>query len=325
MLTAYLEGQDENGSLFIKKEAVDVVLDLKNDDTAATGGALTIGSDAGTVASVNGKNGSKLDVLAKSTTVKVVVSLAAKDITDDITIELTATDFVGTISMTVNYKGETKTVSIPEDTASWLDVLKAAGWDNDYTARSGKVRLDSDWTKGETVGTITDTAFVTGGKVKDKLSVTFGCVEMGRAADTNTEFAGTDVIAWTAGTTAWTTQTTKYFMAPGEEITAVVDLSKVTATGGTAVAAGAAPSIAIGGATNAASVSANVTGLAVKTAADDDTAVSATTSWDATAKKVSIGGVAEDNVITAGKVTFTIVVGETADAGLTITTANPTT
>ena len=226
--------------------------------------------------------------------------------------------------MTVNYKGETKNLTLPENVARWSEVLKAAGWDDSVAATSGKVRLDSDWTKGEAVSSAIGSDFKTGSKVTDGLSVTFGCVEMGRAADTNPAFVGTDVIAWTAGTTAWTTQATKYFMAPGEEITAVVDLSKVTATGGTAVAAGAAPSIAIGGATNAASVSANVTGLAVKTAADDDTAVSATTSWDATAKKVSIGGVAEDNVITAGKITFTIVVGETADASLTITTANPT-
>ncbi|MCI9027490.1 MAG: hypothetical protein HFF47_05530, partial [Lawsonibacter sp.] len=314
------DGADE---LYIKKEAQEITIELT--DTAATAGKMTVAAGNGKVISVDGKAGSALATQDKAFTVDVVVELTAADITGDITdLALSLSDFVGDVSMTVTYNGETKTVSIPEDTGSWLDVLKAAGWDNDYTARSGKVRLDSDWTKGEAVGTITDTAFVTGGKVKDKLSVTFGCVEMGRAADTNTAFAGTDVIAWTAGTTAWTTQATKYFMVPGEEITAVVDLSKVTATGGTAVAAGAAPSIAIGGATNAASVSANVTGLAVKTAADDDTAVSATTSWDATAKKVSIGGVAEDNVITAGKVTFTIVVGETADASLTITTANPT-
>ena len=315
------DGADE---LYIKKEAQEITIELT--DTAATAGKMTVAAGNGKVISVDGKAGSALATQDKAFTVDVVVELTAADITGDITdLALSLSDFVGDVSMTVTYNGETKTVSIPEDTGSWLDVLKAAGWDDSVAATSGKVRLDSDWTKGEAVSSAIGSDFKTGSKVTDGLSVTFGCVEMGRAVDANPAFVGTDVIAWTAGTTAWTTQATKYFMAPGEEITAVVDLSKVTATGGTAVAAGAAPSIAIGGATNAASVSANVTGLAVKTAADDDTAVSATTSWDATAKKVSIGGVVENNVITAGKVTFTIVVGETADAGLTITTANPTT
>ena len=260
---------------------------------------MTITSDNGTVTSVGGKNGSKLEALNATKGVKAVVSLAAKDITDDITIKLTATDFVGTISMTVNYQGKTKTVSIPEDTASWINVLKAAGWDNDYTARSGKVRLDSDWTKGEAVGTIGND-FKTAGKITDKLSVTFGCVEMQR---------GTDNLGNNNTTAAWTvngaemTESKAYYMVKGEKITVALETN---ATGLTLVDASA--TLEIDGADNS-NVSAEA-GTYTYTEADAESGTA--TAADGA---VTLAGAAGGKFV-SGTSTFTITVGDDGDTAL---------
>ena len=303
---------DGADKLYIKKEAQEITIELTDDDETA--GKMTVAADNGKVISVDGKAGSALATQTEGFTVDVVVELTAADITGDIAnLALSLSDFVGDVSMTVTYNGKTKTVSIPEDTTSWLDVLKAAGWDNDYTARSGKVRLDSDWTKGEAVGTITDTAFVTSGKVKDKLSVTFGCVEMGRTADAS-DYDGTGAVTWTVNGGAMDVASTNtYFMVAGEEITVAIDLSKLT----TAIT-NAKQKIELGGTVANVEASVTVTGLAAKKTADDSVVDPAPTAVPgATGVDVSLGlGTGEET--TAGTVTFTITVGDTDTKDLTL-------
>ena len=313
-LQTYLEGKDETAALYIKKEAIDITLDLKNTDASENmDGAMTITSDNGTVTSVGGKNGSKLEALNATKGVKAVVSLAAKDITDDITIELTATDFVGTISMTVNYKGVTKNLTLPENVANWSEVLKAAGWDDSVAATSGKVRLDSDWTKGEAANSTIGSDFKTGGKVTDGLSVTFGCVEMGRTADAS-DYDGTGAVTWTVNGGAMDVASTNtYFMVAGEEITVAIDLSKLT----TAIT-NAKQKIELGGTVANVEASVTVTGLAAKKTADDSVVDPAPTAVPgATGVDVSLG-LGTGEATTAGTVTFTITVGDTDTKDLTL-------
>ena len=302
------DGADE---LYIKKEAQEITIKLT--DTAASSGKVTVAAGNGKVISVDGKAGSALAKQDKDFTVDVVVELTAADITGDITdLALSLSDFVGDVSMTVTYNGETKTVSIPEDTASWLDVLKAAGWDNDYTARSGKVRLDSDWTKGEAVGTIGND-FKTAGKITDKLSVTFGCVEMGRTTDAS-DYDGAGAVTWTVNGGAMDVASTKtYFMVAGEEITVAIDLSKLT----TAIT-NAKQKIALGGTVANVEASVTVTGLAAKKTTDSSVVDPAPTAVPgATGKDVSLGLGANEET-TAGTVTFTITVGDTDTKDLTL-------
>ena len=289
-LKAYLKGEEAGAETFIKKEAIDVVLDLKNTHASEnTEDALTITSDNGTVTSVNGKNGSKLEVLKATKGVEVVVSLAAKDISNDIVITLTEADFVETLNITVNYDGKSENLAVLEDVDDWMDILNMTGFK--ASATTGYVRNDEDWTEGDSVGTITNITLADGG------SYTFGCVEMQR---------GTDSLGSNNTTAAWTvndaemTTSTKYYMVKGEKITVALETN---ATGLTL--AGASATLEIDGADNS-SVSAEAgTYTYTATAAESGTATAA----DGT---VTLAGAASGKFV-SGTSTFTITVGDDGD------------
>ena len=292
-LKAYLKGEEAGAETFIKKEAIDVVLDLKNTHASEnTADALTITSDNGTVTSVNGKNGSKLEVLKATKGVEVVVSLAAKDISNDIVITLTEADFVETLNITVNYDGKSENLAVLEDVDDWMDILNMTGFK--ASATTGYVRNDEDWTEGDSVGAITNITLADGG------SYTFGCVEMQR---------GTDSLGSNNTTAAWTvndaemTASTEYYMVKGEKITVALETN---ATGLTL--AGASATLEINGADNS-SVSAEAgTYTYTATAAESGTATAA----DGT---VTLAGAASGKFV-SGTSTFTITVGDDGDNAL---------
>ena len=110
-------------------------------------------------------------------------------------------------------------------------------------------------------------------------------------------------------------------MLPGETITVAIDLSKLNTK--ITVGTGAAP--AIGFTTTAANstVAVDVKDLAGQNAAADTTALTGLGFTPATGNKsVTITGVAANNVLNAGVITFTITVGSTADAAMALSLTN---
>ena len=307
--------------VFTKKINTPVEITLTGKTAAIAAPGYTITSNVGTVTA-----GAHVETLAVGKTADVTVTVPASAFTTDVTITLSATAYVADVTMKVTYGGVTKTITVPETATNWNSILAAVkaqhglDWAGLVAVVNGKVRLDSDWSKGEAVGAMSDAAFVTGGKLNNNLEVTFGCVEMGRGTDA-TALAGTGAVVWTANDAEWSTASEKRYMLPGETITVAIDLSKLNTK--ITVGAGAAP--AIGFTTTAANstVAVDVKDLAGQNAAADTTALTGLGFTPATGNKsVTITGVAANNVLNAGVITFTITVGSTADAAMALSLTN---